>query len=338
MNQLIKVAVDAMGGDHAPDEIVKGAVTAVNKEKDLFIYLVGNDDAIANVLSTLSYPPDRVEVINASEIIEMSEHPVNAIRKKKDSSMVVGMNLVKSKKANAFLSAGNSGALLVGSIGIIGRIRGIERTPFGAVVPCINGSTIIVDSGANVDVRASHLVQFAKLGYTYMKYVAKVDNPRVAILNNGAEEEKGNALVKEAFPLLKEDKSINFIGAIEARDVPAGVADVVVCDGFAGNVLLKTYEGASSALLKVVKSSLTSSLKMKLGGLLIKKGLKKTLANFDAAEYGGAPILGCNSPVIKCHGSASSKEICNACIQCVVYTKNEVTELIKSKVLDAERS
>lgn len=338
MSQLIKVAVDAMGGDNAPFEIVKGAVAAVNKESSLFVYLVGKEQDINNVLFSLEYPKERVAVINADEVIDMNDHPVDAIRKKKSSSMVLAMNLVKSNEADAFLSAGNSGALLVGGISIIGRIRGIERTPFGAVVPTLTGSAIIVDSGANVDTRASHLMQFAKLGSVYMKYVAKLDNPRVAILNNGAEEEKGNSLVKETLTLLKADKSINFTGAIEARDVPAGAADVIVCDGFAGNVLLKSYEGVSSVLLKVIKESLKSSLKMKLGGLIIKNGLKKTMTNFDASEYGGAPLLGCKSPVIKCHGSAKSKEICNACLQCVEYAKNEVTEVIKSKVLDVERS
>lgn len=338
MNQLIKVAVDAMGGDNAPDEIVKGAIAAVNKENSLFVYLVGKESSITDVLSSLDYPKDRVEIIATEEVIDMSEHPVEAIRKKKDSSMVVAMKMVKSKEADAFLSAGNSGAVLVGGISVIGRIRGIERTPFGAVVPTLNGSTLIVDSGANVDVRSSHLVQFAKLGSVYMKYIEKIDNPRVSILNNGAEEEKGNALVKETLPLLKEETSINFIGPVEARDIPLGVTDVVVCDGFAGNVFLKTYEGATSALMKVVKGSLKSSFKMMLGGLLIKKGLKKTMAGFDAAEHGGAPLLGCNSPVIKCHGSAKSKEICNACIQCVAYSNNNVTEVIKAKVLEVERS
>lgn len=338
MDQLIKVAVDAMGGDNAPYEIIHGAIAAVKKEKNLFVYLVGKNDSISEVLSSIDYPKDRVEVVSAEEVIDMSEHPVEAIRKKKDSSMVVAMRMVKNKEADAFLSAGNSGAVLVGGISIIGRIRGIERTPFGAVVPTLNGSTIIVDSGANVDVRASHLVQFAKLGSVYMEYIENVKNPKVGILNNGAEEEKGNALVKETIPLLKNESSINYVGPVEAREIPTGAVDVVVCDGFAGNVFLKTYEGSTSALLKVVKGSLKSSVKMMIGGLLIKKGLKKTMANFDAAEYGGAPLLGCNSPAIKCHGSAKAKEICNACIQCVVYSKNNVTEVIRSKVLDIERS
>lgn len=338
MNQLIRVAVDAMGGDNAPGEIVKGAVAAVNKEKSLFIYLVGKEQSISEVLNSLDFPKDRVQIIHAEDVIEMAEHPVEAIRKKKDASLVVAMRMVKNKEADAVLSAGNSGAVLVGGISIVGRIRGIERTPFGAVVPTLNGSTLIVDSGANVDVRTSHLIQFAKLGSIYMENIENVSNPRVAILNNGAEEEKGNALVKETIPVLKEEKSINYIGPVEARDIPFGAADVVVCDGFAGNVFLKTYEGATSALLKVVKGSLKSSFKMMMGGLLIKKGLKMTMANFDSAEHGGAPLLGCNSPVIKCHGSAKSKEICNACIQCVVYSKNNVTEVIKAKVLDVERS
>lgn len=338
MSQMIKVAVDAMGGDNAPDEIVKGAIAAVKKEKQLFCYLVGDTKAINEVLNTLDYPSDRIEIIHSTEVIEMSEHPVEAIRKKKDSSMVVSMNLVKEQKADAVLSAGNSGALLVGAFGIIGRIRGIERPPFGAVVPTINGSTLIIDSGANVDVRPSQLLQFAKLGSIYMEYISNIKNPRVGILNNGSEEEKGNALVKETFPMLKDEKSVNFIGSVEARDIPLGVADVIVCDGFAGNVFLKTYEGTSAALLKIIKGSLKSSLKMKIGGLLIKKGLKKSMSKYDIAEYGGAPLLGCKGLAIKCHGSAGAKEICNGCIQCVTYIQNDVNEIIKSKVLNAERS
>jgi len=338
MSQLIKVAVDAMGGDNAPLEIVKGAVAAVNKESNLLVYLVGIESKINDILNQLEYPTDRVKIVDAPEVIETSEHPTEAIRKKKNSSMVVAMRLVKDNEADAFLSAGNSGAVLVGGIGVVGRIRGIERTPFGAILPTMTGSTLLVDSGANVDVRPSHLVQFAKLGSIYMEYIEGRKNPKVGILNNGAEEEKGNALVKETFPLLKEEKSINFIGSVEAREVPFGAADVVVCDGFVGNVLLKTYEGASSALLKIVKGSLKSSFKMMLGGLLIKKGLKKTLSTFDASEHGGAPLLGCKSPMFKCHGSAKADEICNACIQCIVYTQNNVSEIIKSKVVDAERS
>ena len=333
MKHLIRVAVDAMGGDNAPAEIVKGAVRALHISEDLFISLVGDAEKIAKELGCTTYPKERLEVVPASEMIEMSEHPVNAIRRKKDSSMVVAMRLVKEGKADAFLSAGNSGAVLVGGISIIGRLKGIERTPFGAIVPCEKGSALILDSGANVDVRASHLCQFAKLGTLYLKHTAGIENPRVGILNIGSEEEKGNALVQEAMPLLKADESIHFIGSVEARDIPTGVADVIVCDGFAGNVFLKTYEGTSKVLVKIIKGSLLSSLKMKIGALFIKNGLKKTLAQFDAAEHGGAPLLGCKGLVIKCHGNATAKEISNGCLQCLTYVQNDVTGIIKSNMM-----
>ncbi len=332
MSRLIKVAVDAMGGDNAPAEIVKGAVKALGASEEIYILLVGDETRIRQVLEKESYPQDRLEVVPASEQIEMSEHPVNAIRRKKDSSMVVAMRLVKDGKADAFLSAGNSGAVLVGGIAIIGKLRGIERTPFGAMVPCAKGATLLLDSGANVDVRASHLCQFARLGTLYLKHAVGIADPTVGIMNIGTEEEKGNALVQEAIPLLKAEEGIHFIGSVEARDIPQSAADIVVCDGFAGNIFLKTYEGTSKLLMHVIKSMLVSSFKMKLGALLIKGGLKQTLAKFDAAEHGGAPLLGCKELVIKCHGNATAKEIKNACMQCLSYVKNDVTGIIRSNM------
>ena len=217
MQELVRVVVDAMGGDNAPQETVKGAVDAVNLRNDIKVILTGCQELVEGELSKYTYPKDRIEVVNASEVIEMAEPPVNAIRKKKDSSIVVGMNLVKKGEADAFVSAGSTGAVLVGGQVIVGRIKGVERPPLAPLIPTKDGVALLIDCGANVDARPSHLVQFAKMGSIYMENVVGVKNPRVGIVNIGAEEEKGNALVKETFPLLKACQDINFIGSVEAR-------------------------------------------------------------------------------------------------------------------------
>ena len=226
MRDWIKVAVDAMGGDHAPAEIVKGSIEAIQASAKLKVYLVGRKDAIETELSKYSYPAEQVEIVHAEEVIEMAEPPVMAIRRKKDSSIVVAMNMVKRGECDAYVSAGSTGANLVGGQVIVGRIRGVERPPLAPLIPTATGTSLLIDCGANVDARPSHLVQFAKMGSIYMEHIMGIKNPRVAIVNIGAEEEKGNALVKETFPLLKECTDINFIGSIEARDIPAGYADV----------------------------------------------------------------------------------------------------------------
>ena len=237
------VAVDAMGGDNAPGEIVKGAVDAVNQCGNVKVMLVGQEKVVNEALAQYKYNKDQISVVNAQEIITTEETPVTAIRRKKDSSIVVGQKLVKDKKADAFVSAGSTGAVLVGGTLVVGRIKGIERTPLGTLIPTTDGVALLVDSGANVDTRPSHLVQFARMGSIYMENVVGIKNPRVAIVNVGVEEEKGNTLVKETFPLLKECAGLNFTGSIEAREIPHGGADVIVCDGFVGNVILKLYEG-----------------------------------------------------------------------------------------------
>ena len=332
MNKIINVALDAMGGDNAPYEIVKGAVDAVNRHSEVCIKLVGREDILVSELSRYDYDQSRIQVVNATEVIETAEHPVNAIRKKKDSSMVVALNLVKEGKADAFVSAGSTGAVLVGAQAIVGRIPGVKRPPLAPVLPTANGPVILVDCGANVDSRPDHLVLFARMGAIYSKYVLGIDNPKVGIANNGAEEEKGNQLVKETFPLLKECKDINFTGSVETKDIPQGTVDVVVCDGFVGNAILKMYEGVGTTLISEIKSSLMTTFRGKLGGLLIKPSLKKVLKKYDATEYGGAPMLGLNGLVVKAHGSSKSKEITNAIYQCVQFSEADINSKIKESL------
>ena len=335
--EITVVAVDAMGGDNAPTEIVKGAIDAVNSCEDIKVILVGMEDVVNQELSKYEYNKDKIEVVNATEVIQTEEPPVNAIRRKKDSSIVVAMNLVKNNQADAFVSAGSSGAVLVGGQLIVGRIKGIERPPLAPLIPTKDGVALLIDCGANVDARPSHLVQFAKMGSIYMENIVGVKNPRVAIVNIGAEEEKGNALVKETFPLLKNCPDINFIGSIEARDIPSGYADVIVSEAFVRNVILKLYEGVGNTLIAKVKEGLMSSLRTKIGALLIKPALKKTLKSFQTDEYGGAPLLGLNGLVVKTHGSSKAKEVCNSIIQCVNFKEQKINEKIKEKLLFNEK-
>ncbi len=333
MDEMTNVAVDAMGGDHAPAEIVKGVVEAVNENSRIKVYLTGRQEAIKKELVQYTYHKEQIEIVNAAEVIDTAEPPVMAIRKKKDSSIVTALNLVKSGVCDAFVSAGSSGAVLVGGQLIVGRIKGIERAPLAPLIPTEKGCSLLIDCGANVDARPSHLVQFAKMGSVYMESVMGIPNPRVAIVNIGAEEEKGNALVKETFPLLKNCPEINFIGSIEARDIPTGYADVIVCEAFAGNIILKLYEGVGAALIKKVKAGMMTSLRSKIGGLLVKPALKETLKEFSVEEYGGAPLLGLNGLVVKTHGSSKAIEIKNSILQCVTFKEQRISQKIKEKVI-----
>ena len=326
------VALDAMGGDNAPKEMIKGAVQALEKTDAVQVLLVGKEDVIRAELAQYTYDKARIEIVNATEVIETAEPPVNAIRRKKDSSIVVGMKLVKEGQADAFVSAGSSGAVLVGGQVIVGRIKGVERPPLAPLIPTEKGVSLLVDCGANVDARPSHLVQFAKMGSIYMEHVVGIKNPKVGIVNIGAEEEKGNALVKETFPLLKGEKNINFIGSVEAREIPHGQADIIVCEAFAGNIILKLFEGVGSVLISEIKKGMMGSLRSKIGALLVKPALKKALKSFDSSEYGGAPLLGLNGLVVKTHGSSTAKEICNTIIQCVTFKEQKINEKIKESI------
>ncbi|MBU3875608.1 phosphate acyltransferase PlsX [Faecalicatena sp. AGMB00832] len=336
MSEITRVALDAMGGDNAPGEMIKGAVEAVKQRGDIKILMTGPEELLEKALSEYTYPKDQIEIVNATEVIETAEPPVMAIRRKKDSSIVVAMNLVKKGEADAFVSAGSSGAILVGGQVIVGRIKGVERPPLAPLIPTAKGVSLLIDCGANVDARPSHLVQFAKMGSIYMENIIGKKNPTVGIVNIGAEEEKGNALVKETFPLLKECKDINFVGSVEARDIPSGAVDVVVCEAFVGNVILKLYEGVGGTLIKKIKGSMMTSLRSKIGALLVKPALKATLKDFDASEYGGAPLLGLNGLVVKTHGSSTSKEVCNSIIQCVTFKEQRINEKIRDVISPAQ--
>lgn len=332
MQTITKVAVDAMGGDNAPSEIVKGVVNAVNARADVKVFLIGQEAVVKQELAKYTFPSEQIELVNAPEVIEMAEPPAVAIRKKKQSSIVIGMNMVKEKQCDAFVSAGSSGAILVGGQIIVGRTKGIRRPPLAPLIPTEAGVSLLIDCGANVDAKPNNLLQFAQMGSIYMEHVVGIQNPRVAIVNIGAEEEKGNALVKETMPLLKECKDINFVGCIEARDIPKGQVDVIVCEAFVGNVILKLYEGLSSTLIGVIKKGLMSTLKSKIGAALALPSLKNTLKAFDATEYGGAPLLGLNGLVVKTHGSAKAKEVTNSIFQCVTFNEQDINGKIREQI------
>ncbi len=330
MSELVKVAVDAMGGDNAPFEIVKGAVEAVCESDRIKVFLVGQEASVKAELEKYTYDKARIEVVPASEVITNNEHPAEAIKNKPDSSIVVAQRMVKDVLADAFVSAGSTGAVLVGGQLIIKKLKGVKRAPLAPVIPTKKGVSLLIDCGANMDPRPEHLVSFARMGAIYMEEVIGRPNPTVALVNVGAEDEKGNALVKETMPLLKACEDIHFVGSIEARDIPKGDVDVIVCDAFTGNVILKMYEGVASMMFSEIKKSLMSSLKTKIGALLIKPSLKQMVVKFDASEYGGAPMLGLNGLVVKSHGSSKAKDIRICILKCIAYTQNHVSDKISA--------
>lgn len=329
MNKQTIVALDAMGGDNAPEEIIKGAVEAINAREDIIVHLFGDQPKIDEVLSGYQFNPEQIRITHTTEEVTCEESPAIAIKAKKDSSMVVGLRSVKAGECDAFVSAGSSGAVLVGGQVLVGKCRGVKRAPLAPLIPTEKGVSLLIDCGANVDARPEHLLQFAQMGSIYMEKVVGVRNPKVAIVNIGAEEAKGNALVKETYPLLKECENINFVGSIEARDIPKGEVDVIVTEAFVGNVILKLEEGLANTLVHVIKKGMMSTTRGKIGGLLVKPSLKKTLKTFDASEYGGAPLLGLKGLVVKIHGSSNAKETKNAIFQCVTFKEQKISTLIQ---------
>lgn len=329
----MKLAIDAMGGDHAPKAIVEGVKRFVEQypNEPMELFLVGDEVKIASY----GFDDPRVTVVPASEIITGEDEPVRAVRRKKDSSLVVAANLVKEGKADALVSAGNTGALMAASLFVIGRIPGIERPALSPTFPTYTGSGVVVlDVGANPDAKAEHLVDYAIMGSLYAEHVRGINSPRVALLNIGSEAGKGNALTKEAFPLL-EQAPVHFVGNVEAREAMSGDVDVIVTEGFAGNILLKGVEGSSSMLMKMMKEQFTSNLVSKLAALILKPKLRRLKETLDYREQGGAGLFGINAPVIKAHGSSDALAIASALKQAKIMVDHDVVDKIKrAKAID----
>jgi len=326
----MKIVIDAMGGDNAPLVTVQGAVEAV-ESYDVNIILTGNQPMIENELAKYNYAKEKIEVIHCSEQITNEDKPVISIRKKKDSSMVVGLKLVKDKKADAIISAGNSGALLAGGLLVLGRIKGIDRPALAPVYPTTKGVSVLIDAGANVECKPRNFLEFAVMGSIYAEKVLGIEKPKVCTVNIGIEEEKGSELVKEAHNLCK-DGPFNFQGNVEARDIPSGYADVIVCDGFTGNVILKLTEGLASSILGLLKEEFLKNTISKIAALLLKSGLKDFKKRFDYTEYGGAPFLGVDGVLIKAHGSSDGKAIKNAVRQTISFVNNNVLKDIAMEI------
>ncbi len=335
MEEKVVVALDAMGGDYAPKECVKGAVAAVKEYPELKVILVGKENAIKKELSEIedkNYNKDAIEIVNATEVIDMGDVPTSAIKDKKDSSLTVAMRLVREQKADAVVSAGSTGAVLVGGQLLVGRIKGIKRPPLAPFVPTTKGFSLLLDCGANVDAKPENLLQFAIMGSIYYENVMGKKNPTVALLNIGTEEEKGNQLVKSCKPLFKECKDINYIGSIEAREIIRGGADVIVCEAFAGNIALKLFEGVALTLFGTLKKELMSSVRTKIGTMLIMPALKNLKKQFDTGSQGGAPLLGLNGLVVKAHGNSKEFEIKVALSQCIDFKKGKINEKISERI------
>lgn len=329
----MRIAVDAMGGDFAPEEIVKGALRAVRFYPDITVILVGQKDKIRACLPDTGIT-SQIEIYEAAEVVGMDEHPANAIKKKKDSSIVVATRLVKEGEADALVSAGNTGAQMAAALLGLGRIKGINRPAIGTVIPTLQEGKLLLDVGANPDAKPENLLQYGVMGSIYAEKILGISNPKVALLNIGSEEGKGNELVQAAYELFKSS-NLNFIGNIEGRDIPYGTADVIVCDAFVGNIVLKTIEGMASSLFQLIKQKITSNTVRKIGALLIKPGFKEIAHSLDYAEYGGAPLLGVNGTSIICHGSSNEKAIFNA----IRVAKECVEEKIIDKIkVELEKS
>lgn len=328
----MKIAIDGMGGDNAPAAVVEGAIQAIKEYDNIELVITGPEEVINLELAKYTYTKERISVIDAKEVISPSEHPVMALRKKKDSSIVKAMNLVKEGTCDGIISGGSTGAFLAGCTLIVGRIKGVERPALAPIMPGRRGNFMIVDVGANVDCKPGFLVQFAKMGKIYYQKVFNVKNPSIGLINIGEEEEKGNELTKATFKLLKEEKDLNFKGNIEPRDIPTGDTNILVSDGFVGNTALKMYEGAASSILGMIKDEiLNSSFISKLGVVLLKPVLKNLLKKVDYKEYGGAPFLGVDGICIKAHGSSDAKAFKNAIRQTKIFYENNVLEDIKKQ-------
>lgn len=331
---MIKVVVDAYGGDNSPKVNVVGAVAALKEIEDLEIVLVGNQPTLESLLQDETYDKARLSVVHAPDVISCNDKPTEAIRTKKESSMAKSFEIMRNDKdARAMVSLGSSGALLAGAVLKVGRIRGVKRPAFCPVLPTMAGSLVgICDSGANVDCEPQYLQQFAVMGSLYLQKAYGVKSPKVALLNVGVEEEKGDALSKEAYKLLENSQNVNFVGNMESRNLLSGEFDLIVCDGFAGNVLLKSTEGACSQLMKMIKKAMMSSFSSKIGALLVKKQLYKVKDLMDIGNYGGAVILGTTKTIVKGHGNSEAKAVYNCIKQAYNMERNNLCQSIGEEI------
>ena len=332
----MRIILDGMGGDNAPGEIVRGAVEASKLIEDEIV-IVGDGDKIEFQLKKYKYSDEKISVKHASEVIENDDAPVRAVRRKKDSSMVVGLNMVKSGEGDLFISAGNTGALVAGALFNLGRIQGIDRPAIASIYPILGTKkpSLLVDAGANSECKPSNLLEFAMMGSIYMEKVLGRENPKIGLVNLGVEETKGSTLTKAAFGLL-EKSHLNFSGNIEAREVPLGGADVVVCDGFVGNVILKLTEGLAINIVNLLKKKFTENARAKMGAVLLSKKLRSLKEEFDYTEYGGAPILGVKGPVVKMHGSSNANAVKNSILKAIPFAEENVVGIISESVFEIE--
>ncbi|GGE16619.1 phosphate acyltransferase [Marinithermofilum abyssi] len=331
----MRIALDAMGGDHAPAAMVEGAVRAANEWSDVEFHLLGMEERIRPLLD--GQAPANLRLHPVSEVIGTGEEPVRAIRRKKDSSIVVGCQLVKEKKVDAFISAGNTGALMAAGLLVTGRMSGIDRPALAPVFPTMDGrGMLVLDVGANPEARPEHLQQYALMGSIYAEKVLGMRQPRVGLLNIGTEEGKGTALTKKAFEMIQH-LPVHFVGNVEARDALYGVCDVLVCDGFSGNILLKNTEGVAKAILERLKAEFTRTLWTKLAAAVLRPGLKSFASVMDYKEHGGAPLLGLSGPVIKAHGSSDARAVFHAVRQARLFIEREVISHIHEDLERVER-
>ena len=334
----MKIIVDAMGGDNAPFEIVKGAISAA-KEFNAHIILTGRVEEILRCIEKMGLKelPAGVEIANATEVIEMDEEPVMAYRKKKDSSMTVGLNMLEEGQGDAMVSAGSTGALLSGATLVVKRIPGVKRAALAPILPNAAGGVMLIDCGANVECTPQYLLQFAYMGSCYTEFVRGIKSPRIGLLNNGTEKTKGTQLQIETYELLEEAHTagkLNFIGNVEAKDVMHGVCDVVVCDGYSGNVLLKATEGAASFVMKEIKKTLTANIKTKIAALLVKKEVYDLKERMSADKVGGTALLGISKPVIKAHGSSNADAIKSAIRQAITAANSNMAEILEKNIAE----
>lgn len=326
----MRIIVDVMGGDHAPVELIKGALDGVN-EYNIEVLLVGREEIIEKELAKYDFPRDKVEILNAEDVITNEDNPTYSIRRKKGSSMVVGLNALNEGLGDGFISAGSTGALLAGGLFITKRIENIQRAALTIPYPTFDGFSLVLDAGANVDCKPEYLKQFALMGSIYMENVLDIKNPRVGLINIGTEVDKGNQLTRNTYHLLN-DSNINFVGNIEGRNIPMGEADILICDGFTGNIVLKLSEGVAISIFDSLKEIFTSDLKSKMAALALKPKLKALKSKLDYREYGGAPLLGTKKPIVKAHGSSDAFAIKNGIRQLIQFVEKDVIRIIEENI------